>query len=133
MSEIKKQIISLLKITSKVLESLTEEQCNNILSGKGKIIYEDISKKSTIYKRENFNFKPYVEKIESLDNREEAYNFIQELNLKKADMVEIAKQLKIHLNKSDKKDVIIKKIIETTVGTKLRNEAIKNINLKENK
>lgn len=133
MSEIKKQIISLLKITSKVLESLTEEQCNNILSGKGKIIYEDISKNSTISKRENFNFKSYIEKIESFDNREEAYNFIQELSLKKADMVEIAKQLKIHLNKSDKKDVIIKKIIETTVGTKLRNEAIKNINLKENK
>lgn len=133
MSEIRKQIISVLKVTSKILESLTENQCNNILSGKGKIIYEDISKDNIKPKVENPNIELYINKIENYDSREEAHNFIQELNLKKVELVEIAKQLKIHLNKSDKKDIIVKKIVETTIGSKLRNDAIKNIDLKENK
>lgn len=133
MSEIRKEIISVLKITSKILESLTENQCNNILSGKGKIVYEDISKYNNKLKAENTNLELYISKIQNFDSREEAFNFIQELNLKKVELVEMAKRLKIHLNKSDKKDIIVKKIIESTVGTKLRNDAIKNINLKESK
>lgn len=133
MSEIRKQIISVLKVTSKILESLTENQCNNILNGKGKIVYEDISKNSSKPKVENLNLERYISEIENFDSREEVYNFIQKLNLKKVEMVEVAKLLKIHLNKSDKKDTIVKKIIESTVGTKLRNDAIKKIDLKENK
>lgn len=133
MSEVRKEIISVLKITSKILESLTENQCNNILSGKGKIVYEDISKDTNKPKVENTNLELYISKIQNFGSREEVFNFIQELNLKKVELAGMAKLLGIHLNKSDKKDIVVKKIIESTVGNKLRADAIKNVNLKENK
>lgn len=134
MSEEKKKLISLLKITLKLVESLTEEQCINLLDGKGKIKYEDtnevIKKAETVKVKEDSIVKSYISKIEQLDNREEAYNYIQNLNLRKIDMVQISNQLNVHINKSDKKDIIVRKIIEATIGAKLRNETINNINLK---
>lgn len=132
MSEIKKELVLLLNATSKILESLTEEQCKNILNGKGNIRYENIIEDGSIEKNEDFNIKLYVNKIEQFNNREEAYNYIKELNLKKADLVKIATELKIHLSKSDKKDTIVTKIIETTIGSRLRDEAIKKVSLKRN-
>lgn len=133
MSEVRKQIISVLRITSKILESLTENQCNNILSGKGKLVYEDISKGTNKPKVENTNLELYISKIQNFGSREDVFNFIQELNLKKVELAGMAKLLEIHLNKGDKKDIIVKKIIESTVGNKLRADAIKNVDLKENK
>lgn len=131
MNELKQQYIMMLKLTSKILESLTDEQCINILNGTGRVKYEDIIKEKKVEEKLNSNLLNYIDKIKKFKSREEAYSFIQSLNLKKKDLTAIAQQLKIHVSKNDRKDDIVKKIMEITVGSKLTNEAIMNTDLKQ--
>lgn len=78
----------------------------------------------------NLNLENIIKTIESATTRTEVEDAIT--NLKKKDLIVIAKYFNVYIGRSDKVDMIIKKVIENTVGYKLRSDAINSIDLRSN-
>ena len=68
----------------------------------------------------------YVQELQLLTTREECIEYFDKLNLQKKDLEGILKCLGVPFNKKDNKSKLQSKIIESTVGKKLRDEAIIN-------
>lgn len=62
--------------------------------------------------------------LNSMQSREEAYSYMSSSDLKKADLEAICKQLDLPLTKKENIKTLQEKIIEGTVGYKLRSQAI---------
>lgn len=62
--------------------------------------------------------------LNSMLSREEAYSYMSSIDLKKADLEAICKQLDLPLTKKENIKALQEKIIEGTVGYKLRSQAI---------
>ena len=62
--------------------------------------------------------------LNSMQSREEAYSYISSSDLKKADLEAICKQLDLPFTKKENIKALQEKIIEGTVGYKLRSQAI---------
>jgi hypothetical protein len=68
--------------------------------------------------------KIFIEKLINISSREEAHNFLN-INLGTKKSLElIAKKLDILISKQDKIEIIRDKIIEATVGARIRSQAI---------
>jgi hypothetical protein len=63
-------------------------------------------------------------KLESLQNREDAARLLKSQDLSKTDLRRIAKALDVSYQKDDTTDRLTDKIVEATIGFKLRSEAI---------
>jgi hypothetical protein len=64
------------------------------------------------------------EKVNAFNSREAAREYLENLNYKKSQLIEIARYFKIFLASEDTKALIISKIIEGVVGSKLRFAAL---------
>lgn len=62
--------------------------------------------------------------LNSMQSREEAYSYMSSSDLKKADLEAICKQLDLPFTKKENIKTLQEKIIEGTVGYKLRSQAI---------
>lgn len=71
--------------------------------------------------------------IKEFNSREETQKYIEDLKLKKDDLLAIGKVVNANISKKDNKQKIIEKIIDATVGAKLRVEAISQIDLSKKK
>ncbi|MGL4850615.1 MAG: hypothetical protein ACRC28_17120 [Clostridium sp.] len=67
---------------------------------------------------------PKNNEFEKVTSREEALALLSDKNLKKDDLKKIAKEKNIYIKSKDTKAQIIDKIIEGTIGSKLRNEVL---------
>lgn len=65
--------------------------------------------------------------LHHIPTRQEAYEILSKMKV--IDLLELAKTNRVFVHKRNKK-AIIEKIIESTVGARLRSEAIKSISLK---
>jgi viroplasmin and RNaseH domain-containing protein len=66
------------------------------------------------------------EKVQTFNSREEAREYLENLNYKKSQLIEIARYFKIALLSKDTKTLIIDKIVEIVVGSRLRFDALLN-------
>jgi hypothetical protein len=71
----------------------------------------------------------FINNLMKCENLDEAYNLFSETAFLKKDLLFISKKLNVHILSKDKKEVIIKKIIESTVASKLSSNAIANLDL----
>lgn len=62
--------------------------------------------------------------LNSMRSREEAYSYMSSSDFKKADLEAICKQLDLPFTKKENIKALLEKIIEGTVGYKLRSQAI---------
>jgi hypothetical protein len=123
----------LLQALSKMLDQMTEEEYEQFLSGELKLgfVREDKENRK-VNKISEEDLKSLSCKINELKDREEAQDFLKNdprVHLKD-NLVCLAKFLKVHVVKNDKREVVEEKIIEFVVGAKLRSEAIQGVNLK---
>ncbi|MEG0707402.1 MAG: hypothetical protein RSD26_12495 [Cellulosilyticaceae bacterium] len=115
-----------LKITTMALEfinridddtakKLLEGECifGIVESGKNKI---PVNKATTDAK--------YIKTLKQLYSRDEAREYLSKLKLTNVQLIHMAKELAIHIKSGDKKAVIIDKIVEGIVGSKLRMQAL---------
>ena len=75
---------------------------------------------------DSFTYGQYVTEIQSKTTRDECFDFFEMANLQKKDLEGILKYLGLSFNKRDNKYKLKKKIIENTIGKKLRDDAIIN-------
>jgi hypothetical protein len=132
----KQEFSKLFSIFSKIVHRLSEEQYQQILSGEGELIFQRRNEKKRIVGRKETASESGLvvsikDKLIKLSCREEGLKLLLESKaVKKNTLVELASAFYVHILKSDKKQVIAEKIVEQVVGTKLRSNAIQEINLK---
>lgn len=75
---------------------------------------------------DSFTYSQYVMEIQSKTTRDECFDYFEMARLQKKDLEGILKYLGLSFSKKDNKYKLKKKIIENTVGKKLRDDAIIN-------
>lgn len=71
--------------------------------------------------------------IENFNKREDVQAYIEDLKLKKDDLLELGKLVNANISRKDTKTKITEKIVDATVGARLRVEAISQIDLSRKK
>jgi hypothetical protein len=132
----KQEFSKLFSIFSQVVHRLSEEQYKQILTGEGELIFQRRNEKKRIVgKKEAASESGLVvsikDKLIKLSCREEGLKLLLESKaVKKNTLVDLASAFHVHILKSDRKQVMAEKIVEQVIGTKLRSNAIREINLK---
>ncbi|MCG3142250.1 MAG: hypothetical protein HDKAJFGB_03658 [Anaerolineae bacterium] len=129
----KRELSKLFQAFSKMLETMTEEEYKQFLSGELQFSFvHERKKKEQIQKASPEDLQAIISQLRLSKSREEARQILQgdERMQLKDNLTQIAKLLKVHIIKQDKRDEIENKIIEFVIGSKLRSEAIQGVNLK---
>lgn len=113
----------LLNQFTKFISNLSEEDITDLTSGKKRLCIELMEKKqSSNSKKSSTDLKDTEDKLVKTDSRDKAEELLK--NFKKADLQRIAKDLDIPIQKNEDISRLREKIIESTVGFKLRSQAI---------
>jgi len=123
--EISKVLSNIFKELVSSTEKLSQEELESIVKGDFKIelkIKASRKKKLNVSSLSDDDIKIILKQLESCTSREEALQFIDKKP--KRELEEIASHLDIAYLKSDKVESIKHKIVEYTVGTILRSNAI---------
>ncbi len=135
----KHEIRKLLNIILKFLDNLDDAQLQSLLDGKTKLNIEGgvsgAKGKLRAAKPVSDGVKPTYEMLDTFSNRlreaatrEEAAAILDGLN--RDLLAKVARSLGVFIKKDDKRDTVQNKIIESTVGSKLRSDAILGLEFK---
>lgn len=134
MSSTRRELLDIINVLSKTLNNINDEQFNNIITNSAKLVYvENEVKKKIETSSNNIVINNLVSNIKEFNSREETQKYIEDLKLKKDDLLEIGKLVNANISKKDTKQKITEKIVDATVGAKLRVEAISQIDLSRKK
>ncbi len=120
----------LFRVIATVIDNLSDDEIDNLLSGKATLIYhappisKDGQKEPLKIKNEDI-----LNKLSKCKDREEAKVILSEVPNKDT-LTAIAKSLKVHVVKYDRREDIENKLIEFVIGAKLRTEALDSLNMK---
>lgn len=126
----------LLKVLASVLEKLTDEEMDALLAGELKLVTEAKAKRKETKAKtapavvdESF-LKSAVEQLSFCTSREDGQKILTAMKLKKADLLQIAESNMITARKGDSLKTIKDAIIEHFIGSRLRGDAFKTIDLR---
>ncbi len=115
--------IALLKQFTRFVERLTAADINNLSDGKKRLSIELVDgKKSSNEKIPSINLQEVADSITKINSREDAEELVKDF--KKADLLRLSKILDIPVQGNEDIVRLKEKIIESTVGFKLRSQAI---------
>jgi hypothetical protein len=130
----KDELVGLLKAFTGALTEMSDIEYEDLLQGKGRLSYQ-----ANDYTRQSKNREDKVSTAETTEmadklsqflTRDEATEYLTQSMVLKSDLIKLASLLDIYINKSDGKDKIVDKIVESTVGARVRSKAIKDTRLK---
>lgn len=121
-----KTILILLEHFISFLKKLDESELEGLKNGSLQISFVKESKRAKVAKSSAFQAGMFISKLLQCQNREECEKIIREAKLRKSDMEEVLKTLDVAFTKRDTKMRLQSKILENTIGKKLRSEAIIN-------
>ena len=75
---------------------------------------------------DSFTYSQYIKEIQAKTTRDECFDYFKIANLQKRDLEGILKYIGVSFSKRDTKQKLQTKIIENTIGKKLRDDAIIN-------
>lgn len=77
--------------------------------------------------------KSLMDALQASKTREDVLRIIQRDGRfdSREKLVQFARMLRVHVNKSDKREMLEDKIVESVIGVRLRSEAIQGVNLKD--
>ena len=104
------EVIKGYKLALKFIEGLDEKQFSKWLEGEFTLGLQEVDKQLVVYE----------EALKQCQTYEEAQIYLQGLKLSKPKLVELAKSLSACIKSRDNKDQIIEKIIQATVGNRLK-------------
>lgn len=130
-----KDEIKLMKFIFDFLNKLNEKQLDDLLHKKAKLNLDYPVDKN----REEIDFKLKAEvdnvvlKLQNSNTREQALKLLNNEKNSKKILKEIAKKFNISINYRDSNQIVIDKIIENVIGSKLRFDALLNPDIKKEK
>jgi len=137
----KQEVINLLRAILKALDGLDEAEFGQVLDGKGRLKFIGLEQRHVRKRKEGKvlatklargELQMLSHQLQDCKTREEAVALLHRdgRTILKESLSQLARLLGIHVDKSDRRDAIERKIIEFVVGSRLRSEAIKSLNLK---
>ncbi len=120
---------------SRELQKLSEEDYENIASGKARLEINVINKggRKTYKPKEESDLNHILQQLNSFKSREEGAQFLDSNCKTKKELTSLAKLIDIPVQKSDKVQLLKEKIIESTIGFRIRSAAIQNLSQKNAK
>ncbi|WP_159052645.1 hypothetical protein [Streptomyces bungoensis] len=120
--------LEVLKQVAALLRRLTPEEIEKLANGQAKLVCEPLAKRASA-KKSAVRELPHVEEIKAaltgMDSREAGYSYLGELGLNKEELRRLASNLDLPMPRSDTADRVKDRIIEATIGYRLRSEAIR--------
>lgn len=118
------EVIKGYKLALKFIEGLDEKQFSKWLEGEFTLGLQEVHKSKKVVKEVDKQLVVYEEALKQCQTYEEAKSYLQGLKLNKPKLVELAKSLSACMKSRDNKDQIIEKIIQATVGNRLKMEVL---------
>jgi hypothetical protein len=132
MQNSKSELANIFRAFAQVLGEMDDEDYYGLIRGEGRLTYVSYGRTNK-QRGEKAEIVRGIEHIAtelvSFETREEAEKFLTIINITKSDLVKLSALLQIYINKSDSKEKIIEKIVESTVGAQIRSKAIKETNI----
>jgi len=125
----KSKLTKLLHLVTATIESLDEDQIDQLASGKAKLTFASIARASEPSGVLPADYVEIREQLNQCKDREGARFVLSAMATRDA-LAAFARTLKVHVVKHDRREDIEAKIIEFVIGGKLRTEAIRSLNLK---
>ena len=118
----------LLHALATALDELSQAELDLLLAGKGRLIYlpETAEQKKT--ELQEHDVGALLTKLSACNIREDAQRLLLEVETKDR-LIALAKAMKVHTIKNDRREDIESKIIAFAIGGRLRSEAINTLNL----
>jgi len=123
-----KESLQILKIVYGFLSSLTDEQLNNLVTKKARIKYENTRTVKPL-KKIVADVDKICSEIDAMTTCEQAREYLDDLNLDRAALIEITKHYSIPIRSKETNTQLLDKIVENTVGSKLRYNTLLNVKL----
>ncbi len=135
MKKVKNNISKIFNILAKELQKFSDEELADILSGKAKIKVDIINNSSTSKKAivHDMDYQKIKSDLNLFQNREKGLEYLNLQCKTKKELTTLAKIIDIHVQKTDKTDQLREKIIESTIGFRLRSAAIQNNSIEDEK
>lgn len=108
------------------LKKLSYDELDDLVKGNLKIEFIKCYKELPSKYYDTFTFEQYIKEIESKSSREECMEYLESTHLQRQDLEGILKYLGVTFTKKDNKAKLQSKIIENTIGRRLRDDAIIN-------
>jgi hypothetical protein len=124
----KSGLVKLLRLFAATIESLDQQQIDQLMAGKGRLMFTAARVKDTST-AQPIEHGAILAKLNSCKERDEARKILSAITGRDA-LASFAKALKVHVIKHDRREDIESKIIEFVIGGKLRTEAIQSLDLK---
>ena len=123
-----KDNVLLLKIIFDFLSQLNEKQLDDLLNKKAKLKLDTIEKEIEVTK--DFSLNSICNELERKNSREDALEYLGELNLNKQNLKTLVRYYKIPMASKATNIQMTDAIIEAVIGSKLRYDALYNTELK---
>lgn len=120
-------LVKLLKALAIAIEEMTDDDLELLLTNKGKFSLSSAKKPKGIYVEPLAENSKTIDSLNNCKDRDEARRVLQSIPTKPA-LASLAKVLKVHIAKHDRREEIENKIVEFVIGSKLRTEAIQTLN-----
>lgn len=125
----KSDLSKALRIVASALDTLEPHELEAILSGKGKLVFAAQEKVVIPSVSPPPEIDAVIARLSACRDRMEARSILEEIT-NKDQLTSLAKTMKIHVVKNDRREDIESKIVEFAIGGRLRSEAIQTLNLK---
>lgn len=118
----------LLRALAAALDDLSQSEIDLLLAGKGRLIYLPETADGKKSDAQEHDVGDLIAKLSACSSREEAQRLLVEVETKDR-LIAVAKAMKVHTVKNDRREDIEGKIIAFAIGGRLRSEAINTLNL----
>ncbi|WP_329218842.1 hypothetical protein OG352_20815 [Streptomyces sp. NBC_01485] len=122
--------IEVLKQISNLLRRLTSEEIDALVTGQARLVCESLPRKGYTKRSSPSDLPNPVEvraALSAMDSREKGYAYLEELGLNREKLRTLASALDLPTFRSDTVDKTKDRIIEATIGYRIRSEAIRGI------
>lgn len=124
-----KESISILKIVFDFLDKCSEDDLVLLRTGKAKIRIE-YQKEKPVHQEPNTNISEILDEVAQLTTIEAAKTYFSEKKYSKAVLKKIAEENGVSVPSKETNEQIINRIIEVLIGSKLRYDALLNMDTK---
>lgn len=123
-----KKTVRVMEKALRLILKLSEDELDNIVNGhiEFQIVKVDRPVKQIVSKKATDEWEKEKEVLNNIETREEARTYLLSLKLTNSKLIELGKSLLIEISIKNKKEEIINRIIEGTVGNKLKIAELKN-------
>ena len=125
----KNRLTKLLKIFLGTIEGLDQNQIDQLIAGKAKLSFVGTERAKETGAGPATDQADVLAKLNGCEDRDGARLVLSAITNREA-LATLARALKVHVVKHDRREDIESKIIEFVIGGKLRTEAIQSLNLK---